>query len=110
MDDTNNKVHVYKASREDRLQQLVTMLWFCLPEEERDALSPDIRDDGMGWAIPDDDRDRCIDDWLTYTEIGNELGLSPSTVRNWPDRYGLKPRRGRLKWSDVERVVNRRAV
>lgn len=97
---SNPNVHVYTATREDRLLQLVFFLWNQLGPEQRQDLTPGIEQSGMGWAIPTWE---CRDenDWLTVEELATELGMTPSGVRNWPSRYGLTPVRGRYRWGDI---------
>lgn len=106
---SETKVHVYKATREDRLLQLVFFLWAQLPTEQQAELRADIEAEDMGWAIPSWER-RDPDDWLTVDELAADLGLSASAVRNWPSRYGLTAVRGRYRWGDVEAARKRRNI
>lgn len=98
---TDQKVHVYTATREERLLQLVFFLWAQLPPQAQDELREDIEAEHMGWAIPSWER-RHPDDWLTLTELTAELGMTLSGIRNWQSRYGLTPVKGRYRWGDVE--------
>lgn len=102
-----DNVHVYTASREERLLQLVFFLWTQLPAEQRQELVPDIEAEHMGWAIPSWER-RDPDDWLTVDELAHDLGMTPSGVRNWQARYGLRPVKGRYRWGDVEEARKQR--
>lgn len=106
-----SKVHVYRATREDRLIQLVCFLWGQLrlyaPTDDLGDIETGIETAGMGWAIPYWER-RDPDDWLTVTEIADELGYTASTIRNWPARYGLQPAAGRYRWGDIQEALTER--
>lgn len=90
--------------REQKLLRLVHVLWNELAPNTQSILIPYIEGEGMAWAIPvgeymDDD------DWFTPELLAKHLGLSESTVRNWPSRYGLKPNSvGQYRWGDVVEI------
>lgn len=106
---TNDHVHVYEDTREVRLQRLVHVLWNHMSSHQQADLGPSIVRAGMGWAIPEaltDHRDE--DDWLTVDQLSYELGLSPSAIRNWQQRYGIRPVRGTYRWGDIQDVIRQR--
>lgn len=106
---TNTHVHVYEDTREVRLQRLVHVLWNHLTPYQQAELGPGIVKAGMGWAIPDALPDHRDDnDWLTVDQLSYELGLSPSAIRNWPQRYDIKPVNSTYRWGDVQRILRER--
>lgn len=96
--------------RENRLLQLVSVLWGELPESVRRELEPHIEAAGMGWAIHVTREHISDDDWLTPAQIATHLGLQESTIRNWPSRYGLTANRlGQYRWGDVQDIRQKQA-
>lgn len=93
--------------REQKLLQLATVLWNELAPNKQQELAPLLRDAEMSWAIPT--MDHLTDDhWLTTDQLAKELGLTPSGVRNWQHRYGLKPVDGLYRWGDVQQIRKER--
>ena len=98
-----------RETREVRLLRLVYVLWTNLSYHQQATIGPGIVKSGMGWALPGVMPDlHANDDWLTVDEIAFEFGLSESTVRNWQQRYGLRPVKGRYRWGDVKAIRNPR--
>lgn len=106
MADTDSNVHVYSATREQRLLQLVCFLWGQLTPQQQLDFEPDIEAAHMGWAIPVWEC-RDPEDRLTVEELAVELGMTPSGIRNWQHRYDLKPVNGRYRWADIQDVRKR---
>lgn len=104
---TDNNIHVYPGSREQRLLQLIYTLWQQLNDHQHAQLRPGIEQAGMGWALPSLDRHN-EDDWLTRDEAAQELGIKPWTIRKWHDRYGLTPVKGRYRWGDLKDIIRQR--
>lgn len=93
--------------REQKLLQLVTVLWNELAPKTRQELAPLITQAEMGWAIPT--LDHLTDDsMLTTEQLAKELGLTPSGIRNWQSRYGLTPTDGLYRWGDVQQIRKQR--
>lgn len=94
--------------REERLLHLVSLLWGHLTPDVREELQPVIVEAAMGWAITS--LGHLSDDhWLTPADLARELGLTPSGIRNWQSRYGLKPVDGLYRWGDVQEIRKERS-
>ncbi len=63
----------------------------------------------MGWAITVG-ATLTDDDWLSTDELAAELGITPSAIRNWQTRYGLKPRHGLYRWGDIQTIRKERTM
>ena len=102
---TATHVHVYRDTRETRLQRLAYTLWCHLTPHQQAELGPGIVQAGMGWAIPGATIDHHDDDdWLTVDQIAWEFGLTPSAIWNWRQRYNLTPVKGRYRWGDIKKM------
>lgn len=99
--------------REQKLMRLVHVLWNELAPNTQSVLIPYIEDEGMAWAVPLDEY-MSSEDLFTPQELSKHLGVSESTVRSWPKRYGLKPNVvGQYRWGDVQEALaekNRRNI
>jgi hypothetical protein len=104
---TGQKIWRYTETREDRLLRLICFLWYQITPQQREELKPGIHEQEMGWALPSWEH-RDDDDWLTVNELAADLGMTPSGIRNWQSRYGLKPIDGRYRWADVKEAKDRR--
>lgn len=90
--------------REQKMLQLIHVLWNELAPNTQSILIPYIEDKGMAWAVPLGEYME-VDDWFTPELIAKHLGLSESTVRNWPSRYKIQPNAlGQYRWGDVLEV------
>lgn len=106
---TDQTVHVYQETREIRLQRLIYVLWNHLTAYQQSELGPGIVKAGMGWALSGTTLDHHDDDdWLTVDQLAYELGLTPSAIRNWQQRYSLKPLKGKYRWGDIEAIRRER--
>ena len=45
---------------------------------------------------------------LTTTQVADQLGLTESTIRDWPRRYGIATHQGRYRWGDIKTVIRSR--
>lgn len=105
----HSNVHIYRETREIRLQRLVYVLWNHLTEYQQAQLGPGVVKAGMGWALPGITLDHIDDDdWLTVDQLAYETGLTESAIRNWRQRYGLTPVKGRYRWGDIQAIRRQR--
>ena len=87
---------------EEKLLNLVKLLWEALPDTSQNHLLPAINQLGVKWALPDTDAES---NWMTTLEVALEFQLSPSSIRsNWPRQYGIRPTNDRWLREDVELV------
>lgn len=92
--------------RENKLLRIIFVLWLELERRMDTAeLEQAIRSEGLGWTLPSTIDHHDADDWLTVDQLAFELGYTPSAIRNWPARYGLRPVKGRFRWGDVKHVL-----
>lgn len=97
------------TTRERELQRLVSVLLHQLRTfTDTRTIERNIRQSGLGWALPSTTDFHDEDDWLTPDQLAYELGYTTSTIRNWPTRYDIKPVKGRYRWGDVLRVIDAR--
>ncbi len=96
--------------RENHLLRLVHVLWEELRKTtDTTQLEYEIRAAGIGWALPSWDHHHD-DEKLTVDQLGFELGYTPSAIRNWPTRYGLKPVNGKYRWRDIRELMESRGT
>ncbi|ORA25185.1 hypothetical protein [Mycobacterium aquaticum] len=95
--------------RENRLRQLVFVLWHELGKHiDTTALERGIREEGLGWALPTDST-VADDAYLTPEELCRLLGYTESGIRNWKQRYNLHTTDdGKYRWGDVRAVLEDR--
>lgn len=94
--------------REQKLLRLIYVLWNQATPNTQAILIPYIEREGMAWAVSLDEYIED-DDWFTPDLLALHLGLSESTIRNWPRRYGLKPNSaGQYRWGDVQAMKVKR--
>lgn len=89
--------------REQKLLRLIHVLWNEMAPNTQSILIPFIEDEGMAWAIPLEEY-LTDDSRFTPQQLASHLGLTESTIRNWPTRYGLVAEDGMYRWGDVMRV------
>lgn len=92
--------------RENQLHQVIAVLFNELQTfTDTRHLEREIRRSGLGWTLPSSIDFFDEDQWLSIDQIAFELGYSPSAIRNWPSRYGIKPIDGRYRWGDIQRLI-----
>ena len=112
---TEQKVWRYqpRETREQTLLRIIYTLWLELrkPSDQQhpDQIDHEIRQAGAGWALPSHQgHDLHDDDLLTTTQVADQLGLTESTIRDWPRRYGIATHQGRYRWGDIKTVIRSR--
>ena len=89
-------------TRDEKLLQVIALLWEELPEPTRQRITPIIDRLGATWALPTAGDET---DWITTVEAALEFGLTPSSIRtNWPRQYGVRPVNDRWLRRDIELV------
>lgn len=101
-------------SRENKLLQLVHLLWPYVPATIEPELREHLYRQNMGWAVPPDpyagiDAEPEQDRLLTVDELAAQLGYKPSTIRVWAHRYEIESFGGRYWQSDVDAALAIRA-
>ena len=94
--------------REIALLRLIWTLWEQLLEHtDTTEFEHQVRAAGLGWALPTWDHHHD-DEWLTVDQVAFDTGHTPSAIRNWPARYGLRTIDGRYRWAVIRQLMETR--